>query len=77
MLCEPGDQRTATEAAHVGTRGLGQKCPGWQRVPLCGEEHHRLGPLSHHVLGKGFWSHHWLDMSAMVENYNLDWIRQL
>lgn len=59
-------QESPTEAAHVGKRGLGQKCDDIESLPLCGEEHHRLGPRSAHVLGRSFWSHHILDRDKLV-----------
>lgn len=57
-----------TEAAHVGLRGLGQKCSDRETIPLCGY-HHRLGPDSHHVLGKKFWEHHGLDRKQLIEEF--------
>lgn len=54
-----------TEAAHVGIRGLGQKCSDREAIPL-GEAHHRTGPDSHHVLGKKFWEHHKIDRDAAI-----------
>jgi hypothetical protein len=50
-------QESVTEAAHVGDRGLGQKCPDLEAIPLCGIEHHREGKLSHHHLGRHFWDY--------------------
>jgi hypothetical protein len=58
-----------TEAAHVGRRGLGQKCADLETVPLC-MEHHRTGPEAHHVLGKAFWDFHGLDCGEVVEQLN-------
>jgi len=46
--------RLFVEAAHVGDRAFGQKCPDTETLPLC-RKHHRLGPQSHHHLGKRFW----------------------
>lgn len=65
-----GRQKSRTEVAHVGDRGRGQKCPDSQAIPLCGIEHHREGPKSHHVLGKGFWAHHGLDREAVIRQLN-------
>jgi hypothetical protein len=53
------------EAAHVGPRGLGQKCPDRQAVPLC-REHHRTGKTAHHVLGKAFWQYHGLSREEVI-----------
>lgn len=64
--CLYGRQKSRTEVAHVGERGRGQKCPDSQAIPLCGIEHHREGPKSHHVLGKGFWAAHGLDRDAVI-----------
>ncbi len=58
-------QKTPTECAHVGKRGLGQKCSDYETLPLCAE-HHRTGPESHHVLGKAFWAHHGLDKEVVI-----------
>lgn len=57
------------EAAHVGRRGLGQKCSDLEAIPLC-SEHHRTGPAAHHVLGKWFWSFHSIDREAIIEKMN-------
>lgn len=58
-----------TEAAHVGDRGLGQKCSDRETITLCAV-HHRTGLESHHVLGKSFWKHHGLDKAAIVAELN-------
>lgn len=63
-------QQSRTEGAHVGARGLGQKCEGREVLPLCGIEHHRLGPQSHHVLGKRFWEAHGLDKDKLLAELN-------
>lgn len=65
-------QRSRTEIAHVGQRGLSQKCSGWEVLPLCAIRHHREGPESHHRLGKRFWEHHELDRYAII-----GWYRRL
>lgn len=57
-------QETRTEAAHCGDRGLGQKCSDRETIPLCAW-HHRIGPESQHVLGKGFWTHHGLEKDKL------------
>ncbi len=59
-------QRSRTEAAHVGDRGLSQKCPDREAVPLC-REHHREGKYSAHKLGKKFWMHWGLDRDTLIE----------
>ena len=56
------------EAAHVGKRGLGQKCSDRETIPLC-VEHHRLGPESQHVKGKGFWGHHCMSRILVIAKY--------
>lgn len=63
------EQTTRTEAAHVGPRGLGQKCSDRQTLPLCAQ-HHRTGKDSHHTLQKHFWSHHNLDRDALIAELN-------
>lgn len=61
----------AVEAAHVGDRGLGQKCRDQETIPLCAY-HHRTGPDSQHVMGKQFWDHHGINRAALVTMY--EWI---
>jgi len=58
-----------TEAAHVGDRGLRQKCSDRETIPLC-VRHHRTGKDSHHVMGKNFWAHHEIDRDAVIAGYN-------
>lgn len=59
ICCDQGRKQTSrTECAHAGERGLSQKCSDYECLPLCAFQHHRLGPESHHVLGKRFWGHH-------------------
>ncbi len=43
-----------TEVAHVGVRGLSQRCADAESIPL-GEMHHRTGPDAQHKIGKRFW----------------------
>lgn len=69
MLCRTAPQLSITEAAHVGDRGLGQKCSDIEAVPLCGE-HHRTGKEAHHVLGKRFWEYHRLGRELMITVYH-------
>lgn len=73
VACFPGDFLVRgygiSEAAHVGERGLGQKCSDRETIPLC-VEHHRTQPYAHHVLGKKFWAHHGLDKEAIVAELN-------
>lgn len=59
-----------TEAHHYGPHGLSQKAPDRMAIPLCGIEHHRLGPESVHQLGKRFAEHHGLDIDAEVQYLN-------
>lgn len=63
-------QSTKTEAAHVGERGLSQKCPDREAIPLCGFAHHREGPASAHKLGKSFWKYWKLDRGTVIEALN-------
>lgn len=60
-------QGSITECAHVGARGLSQKCPDCESLPLCAIEHHRVGPESHHKLGKRFWGFHGLDRMSLIK----------
>jgi hypothetical protein len=59
-------QKSPTECAHVGAKGLSQKCPDCESLPLCALEHHRVGPEAHHVLGKRFWGFHGLDRMGLI-----------
>jgi hypothetical protein len=68
VLTSTGDCVGAVEAAHVGDRGLGQKCRDEETIPLCGY-HHRTGPDSQHVLGKAFWDHHNINRADLVTLY--------
>ena len=59
-----------TEAAHVGARGLGQKCSDREALPMCAN-HHRLAGDSHHRAGKLFWAHHgFFDVTEVLADYN-------
>lgn len=57
------------EAAHVGLRGLGIRCPDRQAIPLC-MWHHTMGPESHHVLGRKFWDRWELDRWELIAEFN-------
>lgn len=63
------DQKSKTEVAHVGDRGLSQKCDDSETIPLC-MEHHREGRYSHHKLGKGFFAYWKLDRGELVRTLN-------
>lgn len=56
------------EAAHVGERGIGRKCPDAETLPIC-SQHHTRGRDSHHRLGKGFWEHWNLDRDVLVKEH--------
>jgi hypothetical protein len=62
-------QLSATEAAHVADRGLSQKCPDREAIPLCAE-HHRLDTFSAHRMGKKFWAHYGVDKKQLIERLN-------
>lgn len=62
-------QLSPTEAAHVGTRGLSQKCPDREAIPLCADCH-RLGKYSLHSMGVKFWFHHDLFKDQIVKELN-------
>ncbi len=68
-LCVQLPDRMRSEAAHVGVRGLGQKCHDRQTVPLC-DAHHRTGAYAHHVLGKAFWDFYDLDRDKIIAELN-------
>ena len=58
--------RYASECAHVGERGLGQKCSDYITMPLCVKHHERGYPESHHALGKRFWEYHLIDRDGVT-----------
>lgn len=58
-------QKSRTEVAHIGERGLSQKCGDIETAPLCGECH-RTGRWSHHNLGRRFWEFHGLDRETVI-----------
>lgn len=58
------------EAAHIGEiRGLRQKCSDREAIPLC-VDHHRNGPVSHHVLGKTFFLYWSFNRKELINKYN-------
>jgi len=63
------------EAAHVGKRGLGQKCSDEETIPLC-PWHHREGWSSHHVLGKAFWGAHSLNRERLIASLQARYIQE-
>jgi|HubBroStandDraft_1064217.scaffolds.fasta_scaffold25220_6 hypothetical protein len=64
------EQRTPTERAHLGPRGLSQKVPDRRVVPLC-TFHHRGSVASLHALGpKVFWMQRGLDPEELITKYN-------
>ena len=67
-------QGSRTECAHVGLRGLSQRCSDRETLPLCRAEHHQHGPESHHKLGKRFWAFHGLDRPALIAEANQRYI---
>src|ERR1700683_5444355 len=63
-------QRTPTEGAHLGPRGLSQKVPDRRVVPWCAY-HHRDAVASLHALGpRVFWMLHGLDPEELITKYN-------
>jgi len=61
-------QGVVIECAHVGNRGLWQKCSDHETIPLC-RWHHTLGPESHHVLGRRFWEYHGVERDKLIQFY--------
>ena len=62
-------QQSKTEPAHVGKRGLSQKCPDREAIPLC-IEHHREGRYSAHRIGEIFWWHWGIDRDKLIRELN-------
>lgn len=69
-------QRSPTEAAHCGPRALSRKASDDTCLPLCAIEHHRVGPESHHKLGKRFWGFHGLDRSVLIKQMQSLWAEE-
>ena len=65
-------QSGRTEAAHIGQRGLGQKCSDRETAPLC-QLHHREGEHAHHRLGKRFWTFWKLNRVEVIQKYQRDY----
>ena len=65
--------RNGAEAAHTGRRGLGQKAPDEQCIPLCPDHHrHRRDALD--VAGpRRFQEIHGIDIMALVERLQNAW----
>lgn len=63
------NQLSRTEVAHVGERGLGQKCSDLETIPLCAE-HHREGKYSAHKLQKKFFQFHGLNREGIIKALN-------
>lgn len=57
------------EAAHIGIRAFGRKCPDRETAPLC-RWCHRTGPNSLHKIGKQFWSLYGFDRTELIRNFN-------
>ena len=59
-------QKSPTEAAHIGPRGLSRKVPDRAALPMCGEHHRWL-----HVVGpKQFWAAHKLNPMELILSFN-------
>jgi hypothetical protein len=63
------NQDTKTESAHVGDRGLSQKAPDREAIPLC-RIHHREGVNAIHRLGKTFWAKWNLNRDELIKELN-------
>ena len=70
VLCRSlGAVGVRLEAAHVGKRGLSQKCNDRETIPLC-RWHHRTGPESHHRAAKRFWEIWAIDKTELIRKLN-------
>ena len=59
------------EAAHTGTRGLGQRADDRTAIPLCVAHHDRRKPYSIHKLGPmKFQARYGIDIKAIVARLN-------
>ena len=65
--------RNGAEAAHTGRRGLGQKAPDEQCIPLC-PRHHRDYPDALDIAGpRRFQEMHGIDIAALVVRLQGAW----
>ncbi len=62
-------QKTRTEAAHTGRRGISQKSDDRTCIPLCAE-HHREGRGAIHRVGNNFWTLHNIDPARLIADLN-------
>ncbi len=71
-------QNSRTEAAHVGDHAGYRRASDRTAIPLCGLEHHREGPYSHHKLTApgAFWQQHGLDRDALIAALNASYDAQ-
>lgn len=71
LICQHHGERQQypTEAHHYGPRGLGQKVPDRQAIPLC-IDHHRTSRTAVHVLGRRFAEFHGIDIWQEIERLN-------
>ncbi len=65
----PVAQKTRTEAAHTGPRGISQKSDDRTCIPLCAE-HHREGRSAIHRVGNNFWTLHNIDSVKLIADLN-------
>jgi hypothetical protein len=65
--CSTGD---GVEVAHIGDRGLSNRCPDRQTGPFC-TTHHRDDRLGMHGrLGKNYWKHYGLNRDELIAELN-------
>jgi len=77
LACAVCGTRRHNEAAHTGSRGLGQKSSDFSAIPLCLGDH-RTRPCSYHRLGaRKFAEVHDLDIPALVARLNAIGLRSL
>lgn len=73
-----GRSSSRVESAHVGLstsrRGLSQKYPDIESIPLCGLEHHREGKFSIHRMGPAeFFKHFHADRDEVIRMFQNIW----
>ena len=70
LPCAVCGTRRHIEAAHTGTRGLGQKSSDLSAIPLCAHDH-RHSNSSYHRLGPQRFAEKWgIDTGALVARLN-------
>jgi len=73
LPCEACSAEGQSEASHTGDRGLGQKAPDTDAIPLCAACH-RTGQQAYHRLGKAaFERAHGVSCAEVLARLQAEW----